>query len=155
LIAPVLKAGATTRSVYLPQGIWWNFWTHEQISGDKTVEVGAPLETIPVFVRSGTTLATGPVKQFASQESNVPISFTVYPGSDGVSTLYEDDGHTFAFEKGDFSTTELRWDDAAGMLALSSSGGRLQTARHFTAGLAGMAPRQILYQRKETKVSLR
>jgi alpha-glucosidase (family GH31 glycosyl hydrolase) len=155
LVAPVLKAGATTRSVYLPEGIWWNFWTHEQISGDKTVEVPAPLETIPVFVRSGTTLATGPVKQFASQESNVPTSLTVYPGSDGVSALYEDDRHTFAFERGDFSSTELRWDDTAGTLVLRSSGGRRPPPRQFNAGLAGMAPRQILYQGKETKVHLR
>ncbi len=119
------------------------------------MEVGAPLETIPVFVRSGTTLATGPVKQFASQESDVPISLTVYPGSDGVSALYKDDGHTFAFERGDFSSTELHWDDAAGTLALRSRGGKPQTERRFTAGLAGMAPRQILYQGKETKVHLR
>ena len=100
-------------------------------------------------------MATGPVKQFANQESDVPISLTLYPGSDGVSALYEDDGHTFAFERGDFSSIELRWDDAAGTLVLRSNGGRPQTERHFTAGLPGMPPRQILYQGKETKVHLR
>jgi alpha-glucosidase/alpha-D-xyloside xylohydrolase len=155
LVAPVMKAGATTRSVYLPDGIWWNFWTNDHIPGGKTVEVGSPLETIPVFVRSGTTLATGPVKQFATQESDVLISLTVYPGSDGVSSHYEDDGHTFAFEKGDFSSTELRWDEATRTLALKSIGGKPQTAKHFMAGIAGTPTKQVFYNGKETKVPLR
>ena len=155
LVAPVMKAGATTRSVYLPDGIWWNFWTNDRIPGGKTVEVGSPLETIPVFVRSGTTLATGPVKQFATQESDVLISLTVYPGSDGVSSHYEDDGHTFAFEKGDFSSTELRWDEATRTLALKSIGGKPQTAKHFMAGIAGTPTKQVFYNGKETKVPLR
>jgi alpha-D-xyloside xylohydrolase len=141
--------------VYLPTGIWWNFWTHEQIPGGKIVQVSAALETISVFVRAGTTLATGPVKQFANEDSGVPLSLTVYPGADGVSLLYADDGHTFAFERGDFSSTEFRWDDAAGTLVLRSSGGRLQSHRQFIVGLAGTAPRQILYDGTETNVHLR
>jgi alpha-glucosidase (family GH31 glycosyl hydrolase) len=155
LVAPVLEAGAATRTVYLPPGSWWNFWTNEQLQGGRTVEVSAALETIPVFVRAGTTLARGPVKQFVNQESDVPISLTVYPGSDGVSALYEDDGRTFAFERGDFSSTELRWDDAAGTLILRSSGGKRQPTRQFNAGLAGTPLRQIPYNGTETKVSLR
>jgi alpha-glucosidase (family GH31 glycosyl hydrolase) len=155
LVAPVLEAGAATRTVYLPAGSWWNFWTNEQLQGGRTVEVSAALETIPVFVRAGTTLARGPVKQFVNQESDVPISLTVYPGSDGVSALYEDDGRTFAFERGDFSSTELRWDDAAGTLILRSSGGKRQPTRQFNAGLAGTPLRQIPYNGTETKVSLR
>jgi alpha-D-xyloside xylohydrolase len=100
-------------------------------------------------------LARGPVKQFANQRSDVPISLTVYPGADGTSTLYADDGHTFAFERGDFSSVRLRWDDAAAALALSSSEGKRQSEQHFTVGLAGMAPKQILYAGTETKVPLR
>jgi alpha-glucosidase (family GH31 glycosyl hydrolase) len=155
LVAPVLSAGATTRTVYLPAGTWWNFWTHEQVSGDRTVEVSAALETIPVFVRAGTTLPTGPVKQFANQDSNAPVSLTVYPGVDGVSVLYEDDGHSFAFQHGEFSSVQLRWDDAAGTLTLSANKGKLQPKQHFTAGLAGMAPKQILYAGEEIRVRLR
>jgi alpha-glucosidase (family GH31 glycosyl hydrolase) len=155
LIAPVLSAGATTRTGYLPAGSWWNFWTNEQITGGKTVEVSAPLETIPVFVRAGTTLATGPVKQFANQDSDVPTSLTVYPGANGISALYEDDGHSFAFERGDFSSTELRWDDTARTLVLRSTGGRRQPTRQFAAGLAGTPLRKISYDGKITTVHLR
>jgi alpha-glucosidase/alpha-D-xyloside xylohydrolase len=154
LVAPVLEAGATRRTVYLPAGSWWNFWTNEQVTGGKTLEVPAALETIPVFVRAGSTLATGPIKQFADQESDAPISLTVYPGADGKSALYEDDGHTFAFEEGDFSSTELRWDDAAGTLTLRSSGGKLKPKQHFTAGVPEKPTKQFLYDGTETKVHL-
>ena len=155
LVAPVLEAGATTRTVYLPAGSWWNFWTNEQLQGGKTVEVSAALETIPVFVRAGTTLARGPIKQFVNQESDVPISLTVYPGAAGVYALYEDDGDTFAFERGDFSSTELRWDDAAATLVLRSSGGKRQPTQQFNAGLAGRSLRQIKYDGKTTSIHLR
>ena len=37
----------------------------------------------------------------------------VYPGADGEFTIYSDDGNTYAYEKGDFKTTRLHWDDAA------------------------------------------
>ena len=106
-------------------------------------------------MRAGTTLARGPIKQFVNQESDAPISLTVYPGADGVSALYEDDGHTFAFERGDFSSTELRWDDAAGTLLLSANGGKRQPTRQFNAGLAGSSLRQIKYDGKTTSIHLR
>jgi hypothetical protein len=64
-------------------------------------------------------------------------------------------GHTFAFERGEFSSIQLRWDDAAGTLALRPSEGKLQAKQHFTVALAGMAPKQILYAGTETKVNLR
>jgi alpha-glucosidase (family GH31 glycosyl hydrolase) len=145
LVAPVLQAGATSRAVYLPAGLWWNFWTHEQIPGGKTVQVSATLDTIPVFVRAGTTLPTGPVQQFTNEQSDAPVSLTVYPGADGLSALYADDGQTFAFARGDFSSTEFRWNDVAGTLAIRSSGARTWVKRQFAAGLPGTPLRPILY----------
>ncbi len=56
LIAPVLTAGATSRSVYLPEGAWTNAWTGEQVLGAQTLNVDAPIERIPVFTRAGATL---------------------------------------------------------------------------------------------------
>ena len=51
LVAPVLQAGARSRSVYLPAGQWKNVESGEVISGGQRVEVDAPLEIIPVFER--------------------------------------------------------------------------------------------------------
>lgn len=155
LVAPVLEPGATKRAVYLPEGTWWDFWTQQRITGGQTLEVAVDLETMPVFVRAGTTLATGPIKQFVSEASAEPITLTVYPGDHGVSSLYEDDGQTFAYEQGDFSSTELRWNDAAGTLLLRSAAGKRVQNRRFLVGLAGSTRHEIAFGGAETKVQLR
>jgi alpha-D-xyloside xylohydrolase len=66
LVAPVVQQGATKRSVYLPASTeWTEAWTGVKIAGGQRIEVAAPLERIPVFVR-----AAAPIKQmFQPQES--------------------------------------------------------------------------------------
>ena len=51
LVAPVMEAGARSRSVYLPAGQWRNVDTGEVLEGGQRVMVPAPLEVIPVFER--------------------------------------------------------------------------------------------------------
>jgi len=53
LVAPIVKKGSTKRSVYLPEGAWAPWNGGPAIEGGKTIEVGAPLGEIPVFVRRG------------------------------------------------------------------------------------------------------
>ena len=56
LVAPVIEQGATSRSVYLPQGSWTNYWSGDILDGGKQVTVAAPLQQIPIFVRAGSIL---------------------------------------------------------------------------------------------------
>jgi len=56
LVAPVLKEGARTRSVYLPKGSWVDYWTGNILEGGHRVEVQAPLERIPIFVKAGSII---------------------------------------------------------------------------------------------------
>ena len=52
LVAPVLYAGQTKRSVYLPEGDnWVEFATGKEYTGGQRVVADAPLDVIPVFVR--------------------------------------------------------------------------------------------------------
>ncbi|CAN5493899.1 hypothetical protein BH09SUM1_BH09SUM1_00390 [soil metagenome] len=56
LVAPMYQAG-THRTVYLPKGTTWiNYWTGEVMPSDKLVEVEAPLDTIPLYVRAGAVI---------------------------------------------------------------------------------------------------
>ena len=59
LIAPVTDAGVA-RPVYLPAGDWVNYWTGLQATGEKTLNVDAPVDTIPVYVRAGAVIAKIP-----------------------------------------------------------------------------------------------
>jgi alpha-D-xyloside xylohydrolase len=116
LVAPVTEQGATSRKVYLPAGAdWYNYWTRERVKGGQTVEVSAPIDVLPLFVRAGSIVATGePIESTAQEQKLAKIQ--VYAGANGDFTLYDDDGMTYAYEAGGGKVTKLHWDDAAGRL---------------------------------------
>lgn len=117
LVAPVTEQGATSRTVYLPAGTdWYNYWTNERIHGGQTINVAAPIDTLPLFVRAGSILPLGGPIESTNQVQAI-AKVRVYPGADGDFTLYQDDGKTYAYEKGDSSITHLHWVDAAQKLS--------------------------------------
>jgi alpha-D-xyloside xylohydrolase len=117
LVAPVTEQGVTHRRVYLPAGSdWFNYWTNERLRGGRTVDVAAPIETLPLFVRAGSIVPYGePV--LSTKQAQKLARVRVYPGADAELTLYDDDGRTYAYEKGESRVTRLRWDDRAGRLS--------------------------------------
>lgn len=105
LVAPVVTEGATSRKVYLPEGTWYDFWTNRPISGGRYVTARAPLETMPLYVRSGAILPLAPERERTGGAWD-QLTLAVYPGTAESSyTLYEDDGETTAFVQGEFATT--------------------------------------------------
>ena len=57
LVAPVMEAGLTLRAVYLPAGVKWkNAWTDEKYEGGQSIEVAAPLEIVPLFIKDESNL---------------------------------------------------------------------------------------------------
>ena len=116
LVAPVTDQGITSRKVYLPAGTdWYNYWTNERVKGGQTIDVSAPIDTIPVFVRAGSIIPTGSYIESTSQTQQI-AKVRVYPGSDADFTLFQDDGTTYAYEKGDAKITRLHWSDASHQL---------------------------------------
>jgi alpha-glucosidase (family GH31 glycosyl hydrolase) len=118
LVAPVVEQGATSRQVYLPRGGWSDFWTGERVDGGRETARAVDLETLPLYVRAGAILPLGPVKQYVNEKVDAPLSLTVYPGADGSFRLYEDDGTSFNYRKGEWMGIDMRWDNAARKLSL-------------------------------------
>ncbi|HNX94517.1 MAG TPA: glycoside hydrolase family 31 protein [Holophaga sp.] len=113
-----------TRSVYLPAGTnWVDFWTGRTLAGGQTLEADAPIDRIPLLVKAGSILPLGPDVQFASEKPADPIELRVYPGANARFTLYEDEGDTYRYEKGQYATIEFRWDDAKRQLTLGERKG--------------------------------
>ena len=152
LVAPVVERGAKERGVYLPKGAWWDFWTNRQFTGPHTISRAVDLETLPIYVRAGGVIPTGEVKQWVYQPASEPVTLTVYPGADGDSSLYEDDGISYACERGDFTRTAMHWTDAKRTLTLR--GNRTGVERKFNIAIAGSTAKQILFPGKETDVKL-
>jgi alpha-D-xyloside xylohydrolase len=116
LVAPVTDQGVTSRDVYLPAGAdWYNYWTNERVHGGQTISVNAPIDQLPLFVRAGSIVPLG-VPVLSTNEPQALKKVRVYPGTDGSFTLYQDDGKTYGYEKGESKITHLHWDDAAGKL---------------------------------------
>ena len=118
LVAPVVEKGAASRKVYLPRGTWFDFWTGESLQGGREVSRAVDLETTPLFVRAGSILPLGPVKQYAEEKVDEPISLHIYPGADASFLLYEDDGVSFNYRRGEWMGVQLNWDDAGRTLHL-------------------------------------
>ncbi len=100
LVAPVLWPGDTTRELHLPTGEWYDYWTNNRYDGDKQVTVSAPVDRLPIFVKAGAVIPTQQVVQYTDQQPIDPLTLTVFPASSSSSSYYEDDGVSFAYEKG-------------------------------------------------------
>lgn len=123
LVAPVCEMGATSRRVYLPRGDWYDFWTGEKMTGGREITRAVDLGTMPLFVRAGAVLPLGPVKQHTRETTTEPLSVTVYPGANGSFLLYEDDGKSFDYRRGQWMGIQLAWNDARRVLDLRLSPG--------------------------------
>lgn len=102
-----------TRTCYLPSGAdWYDFWSNKVYRGGQTIIADAPLDRIPLFVKSGSIIPMeSTVLQYAQQVTDACLEFHVYPGSDGKTVFYEDSGDGYEYEIGNCNQIDLRWDD--------------------------------------------
>lgn len=103
LVTPVLFEHVIRRTLYLPEGDWYDFHTNRRYTGGQMISVDAPLDRLPVFVRSGTVL---PLWETAHSTAAYPpkkLRLRAYTDS-GVSTHYEDAGEGLAYRD-----DEYRW----------------------------------------------
>jgi alpha-D-xyloside xylohydrolase len=108
------------KKVYLPIGTdWVDFWTGERHGGGQTLTKETPIDIMPLFVKAGSILPIGPKEQYATEKRWDALEIRVYPGADGKFTLYEDENDNYNYEKGNYSTITLVWDDAKNELTFS------------------------------------
>jgi alpha-glucosidase (family GH31 glycosyl hydrolase) len=156
LVAPVVEKGAMTRRVYLPRSTWYDFWTGERLEGGREISRPVDLETMPLYVRAGSILPLGPVKQFTAERVDGPVFVSIYPGADASFLLYEDDGNSFNYRQGEWMGIQMGWDDARRTLSLQlAPGSRMLSSepRAITVQLAEVK-RTVTFKGKPVEVSL-
>ncbi len=99
LVAPVLEEGQTERRIVLPRGRWFDFHTNQALQGGHAIQVQAPLDNMPIFIRAGQVLPLWPVQQFVGQVPLTELRLKVYAG-DGEVALYEDQGEGMEYHEG-------------------------------------------------------
>ena len=111
LVAPVVKKGARTKNVYLPEGKWVNYNNKQTVlSGEQWTTVDAPLNVIPMFVKQGSIIPTMPVLNYTTERKVYPITFEVFPAQEGETaqfSLYEDEGENLGYQRGEFIKTPI------------------------------------------------
>ena len=108
LVAPMF-AGQKTRKVVLPRGKWYDFYTGKYVGNGETISVTPGLERIPVFVKDGGIVPMMDVKMHApGSDEKINLEIRHYGEKSGVYRLYDDDGETFDYEKGEYSWREIR-----------------------------------------------
>ncbi len=107
MAAPVYRPGVEYRAVYLPEGVWYDWYTGDRYSGETHLLAHAPLEIMPLYVQAGSIIPLQPVMQYTEERPVDELTLRVYPGM-GEFTLYEDDGKSFEYREGIFATTTYR-----------------------------------------------
>jgi alpha-D-xyloside xylohydrolase len=124
LVAPVTEYKARSRKVYLPAGsAWYDFYTGRSTRGGQTITAAAPYERMPLFVRAGSIVPTGPAIQHTGEDKGGPVTLNVYTGADGSFSLYEDDGTSRQYLHGQYSRIPLKWDERAKTLTIGAREG--------------------------------
>ena len=159
--------GDNIAATYLPAGTdWYDFWTHRRYPGGKTVQQPMPLNRLPLFVRAGSIVPMSPVMQYVTEIPDAPYEIRIYPGADATFTIYEDDNETYAYERGERATVELKWDDRARTLTVGERQGSFQglirerelrvvlATEPVTAGIAEATPtRSVRYTGRSLKLT--
>ena len=109
LVAPVVEQGARKRMVYLPDGVWYDYWTHTEYKGGQYYIVDAPLDVCPIFVKEGTILPKAPAQMYVGEIEDPALILEVYPGT-GSYTHYYDNGIDFAYQNGEYQEYFLETD---------------------------------------------
>ncbi len=158
LVSPVVEKGAVNRHLYLPRGAWFDFWTEERLEGNREIDRKVDLETMPLHVRAGAILPLGPIRQYADEPVNAPMTLLVYPGADGAAAVYEDDGKTFNYRKGESMRIEMTWRNAGRRLTLrlAAASRMLPPARRqFQVRVAGeKQTRLVSFEGRPVEVTL-
>jgi alpha-D-xyloside xylohydrolase len=168
MVAPVTSYGARARDVYFPAGAdWYDFDTDKRYQGGTSARVDAPLNRIPVFVKAGAVITTGPVTQYVDEKPDAPVTLQVYAGGSGQASLYEDDGVTNAYERGEYSRIPVTYDEKAGTVTIGARSGswknmpqtrqfRVRVLRQGVATSADMdaADKTVTYDGKPVTIKL-
>ncbi len=118
MAAPIYQPGRTHRQVYLPKGHWYDWWSEAPIDGPAHLLADAPLERMPMYVRAGAIIPSGPDLRYAEELPLDPLTLDIFPGAGGL-TLYEDDGNSFDYESGVSCTTSYRQRVQDGQITLT------------------------------------
>ena len=150
------KGKSTTK--YLPKGaLWYDFWTGECFRGGRELTFQTSFDRVPMFVRAGSILPLGPEMQYVGEKAWDNLELRIYPGADGNFTLYEDEGDSYNYEKGVYTTIPITWDNANRQLTIGQRQGNypgMLQQRQFVVVLPDGTSQRVSYNGSPITIEL-
>lgn len=109
IVAPIVERGSVSKKVFIPEGIWWDYWTKSSYEGPEEIEIRTRLDRIPLFIRAGSIIPTSTGIQNADEKTN-RIYFHIFPNGSGSFTFYDDDGESNDYLE-DFMTVDISYTE--------------------------------------------
>jgi alpha-glucosidase len=118
MVCPVTVKGAQTRTIYLPAGVWFDYWTGKKYNGKQYIHVLTPADQLPLFVKGGSIIPMQPAMKYMDEKSVDVITLDIFPQQASEFKLYEDDGISLKYQQGQKAITQITVANAAGGLEL-------------------------------------
>ncbi|MBU3075207.1 glycoside hydrolase family 31 protein [Clostridium estertheticum] len=109
LVASIYDKGITSRKIYLPKGcMWYDWYTKKMYEGGQTIEIETSIDKIPLFFRSGSIIPLAEDIMNLHLQNIDSLNILVEPWQDCEFTLYEDDGTSNKYLKGEYLKTCIK-----------------------------------------------
>jgi alpha-glucosidase len=158
LVSPVVTPGETVHPVYLPQGTWFDHASGARLAGGRTVAVKTHAQTwddIPMFVRSGSILATRAPQNFVGEAPEDEVTLDVFADAKPARfTYYTDDGTTYGYENGVFyrqAITASAGKNGTHLAFAAPEGSYRAPLSHYVVRVHGLAAKQVRDGARPTK----
>jgi alpha-D-xyloside xylohydrolase len=169
MACPIASYKERSRTVYFPWKCgWYDLYTGKKVmereetslgfvlANKRKLVVDAPYERIPVFVPEGSIIPFGPAIQYCNEKPADLINLYVYAGKDGSFQLYEDEGDNYNYEKGQYATIDITYNDGAHTITIGqqngSFNGMLKERRFNIVYITKEQPRPLNFDSPEGKL---
>lgn len=106
LVAPVLEQGATRKTVYLPEGTWYDYWTGEAVRGGEFFLREAPIDVCPMYIKAGSIIPTYEPMQYLGEREKEVLHLLVTPEV-GKYVHFQDNGRDYEYQNGAYNLYEF------------------------------------------------
>ena len=144
-------AGATRRKIILPQEVWHDFWSTQTYEGGGEIDYAAPLDRLPLLVRGGSIIPMGPVLQHIPDGHRFDkLQLHIWPPYPASGVLYDDDGRTRAYQRGEYSVTRFVAEENSRRTVV-----RVEPAEGNFPGGVGIRELEIVLHRAEAPAEVK
>ena len=120
-VAPVTTETLDAEQIQLPPGDWYDYWTSQKHLTTEKIALHPALDQLPLYVRAGAIIPMQPIVPNTEEKPDGPLEIKIYAGDNCRGSLYEDDGHTFAYQRGEFRRTNYTCQVSGGSVEVSAT----------------------------------